>query len=66
MLRKDYADLNSKIIEQRKEIDRIYDLYKWIIGLLFTMSIGVLGIISKPYLDKWANQSGKNKTKNET
>jgi hypothetical protein len=27
-----------------KQIDRIYDLNKWFIGLMFTMAIGLIGL----------------------
>lgn len=48
MLRKDFdaikIDANDTSRILRAEIDRIYDLGKWFIGLMGTMAIGVLGL----------------------
>lgn len=48
MLRKDFDTVKSTIQSQnssfRTEIDRMYDLGKWFIGLMGTMAVGVLGL----------------------
>jgi hypothetical protein len=48
LLRKDVDTLNQTFAQgleaTRKEIDRIYDLNKWFIGLMGTMAIGILGL----------------------
>lgn len=48
MLRRDLTalqgDLRDGNLATRAEIDRIYDLGKWLLGLFGTMAIGILGI----------------------
>ncbi|MEM8822445.1 MAG: hypothetical protein AAGF30_02445 [Pseudomonadota bacterium] len=48
ILRRDIDVLRTDVTEDlgivRAEIDRIYDLGKWFIGLIATMAIGVLGL----------------------
>jgi hypothetical protein len=48
ILRKDIDLLRKNVVDDigatRKEIDRIYDLGKWFIGLMATMAIGVMGL----------------------
>jgi hypothetical protein len=48
LLRKDVDTLSQTFAQTleatRKEIDRIYDLNKWFIGLMGTMAIGILGL----------------------
>ena len=41
------SDLRGDLAALRTEVDRVYDLNKWFIGLMATMSVGVLGIASK-------------------
>ncbi len=48
MLRKDIENLRasyqSEISAAREEVNRLYDLNKWFIGLMITMAIGILGL----------------------
>lgn len=48
LIRRDIDELrgnnSDNITAVRRDVDRIYDLSKWIIGLMFTMSIGVLSL----------------------
>lgn len=48
LLRRDLDNLkesqNSNYISMRQEIERIYDLNKWFIGLMFTIAISILGL----------------------
>ncbi len=48
MLRKDVDRIRTDVVEGmgsvRAEIDRIYDLGKWFLGLIATMAIGVMGL----------------------
>ncbi|MFA5835296.1 MAG: hypothetical protein WDA22_17585 [Bacteroidota bacterium] len=38
------ATNQTDILLVRQEIDRIYDLNKWLVGLMFTMAIGILSL----------------------
>ncbi|MET0466774.1 MAG: hypothetical protein ABW007_26675 [Chitinophagaceae bacterium] len=46
LMRKDLDSLKennqAEMTSLRKDIDRIYDLNKWLVGLMFTMALGVL------------------------
>ncbi len=49
ILRKELDLLKSDVVEAvdalRAEIDRIYDLGKWFLGLMATMAIAVMGLV---------------------
>ena len=38
------TDVRSDLVGTKQEIDRVYDLSKWFIGLMATMAIGILGL----------------------
>lgn len=48
MIRRDLDTLDKNYREGiqrvREEVERMYDLNKWFIGLMFTMALGVLGL----------------------
>ena len=48
ILRKDLQNLRESnqtdLTSVRSEIDRVYDLNKWLVGLMFTMAIGILSL----------------------
>jgi hypothetical protein len=48
LVRRDLDELKTSnadnISAVRRDVDRIYDLSKWIIGLMFTMALGVLSL----------------------
>lgn len=46
----------------KQDIDRIYDLTKWIVGLLFTMSLGILGLAAANVFKAKAGDAGPNAT----
>jgi len=57
LLRKDLDNLKesykSDVLSVRQEIERVYDLNKWFVGLMFTMALSVLGLaISNLYKGK--------------
>jgi len=40
----------SDLIATKEEISRVYDLNKWFIGLMFTMTVGLLGLAISNFL----------------
>ncbi len=56
ILRKDLdnaeKNLRSELQQTRNEINRMYDLNKWFIGLMFTMAVSVLGIAISSFFNK--------------
>lgn len=42
----------SGLEDTRREIERIYDLNKWFIGLMFTMAIGLLSLAVSNFIKK--------------
>ncbi|MEO1020817.1 MAG: hypothetical protein AAFY56_24540, partial [Pseudomonadota bacterium] len=38
------SDFRGDIVVARREIDRIYDMNKWLIGLMATMALSILGL----------------------
>jgi len=38
------ATNQAELFAVRQEIDRVYDLNKWLIGLMFTMAVGILSL----------------------
>ncbi len=56
ILRKDLDNveksLRSELQQTRNEINRMYDLNKWFIGLMFTMAVSVLGIAISSFFNR--------------
>lgn len=56
ILRKDLDNLEkslrSELQQTRNEINRMYDLNKWFIGLMFTMAVSVLGIAISSFFNR--------------
>lgn len=48
LIQKDLENVKStnqaELLSLRQEIERVYDLNKWLIGLLFTMAVGILSL----------------------
>lgn len=44
--------LKGDILQSRAEMNRLYDLNKWIIGLMFTLALGVLGVAASNFFSK--------------
>lgn len=36
--------MKGDLVGTRREIERVYDLSKWFIGLMATMAVGILGL----------------------
>ena len=56
LLRQEMDDIKSgyekDLQNTRQEIDRVYDLSKWFIGLMFTMAIGLISMSVSNFLKK--------------
>ncbi|WP_425969089.1 hypothetical protein [Aeromonas dhakensis] len=56
ILRKDIDNISeqtkSQVLDLKARIDQTYEIYKWLIGLLITVVIGVLGLVLNTWLGR--------------